>query len=462
MDLASRRKFYANCDPDDPIDAADDRFVNLDELRDDTVTTAGQLEFPRGENWVDRLENQVLLSADKPICKYFTGLRGSGKSTVLRHLAARLKNETRLLAVTVDAERVLDLRAEIDIPDIMAALVYETEKSILKAEDKNTEDALQEGFGSRLWSWWRRTNVDLKTVNLEMENFLKGSLVLEMKTRPTLRQQLRDIIGLHFSSFIGEVRDELNNLNERAKKAGFSGLILILDSLEKLQGISSTWEAVLNSAERIFSNGAPYLQLPVHIIYTIPPALALRLRMDVHYLPMIKLQSKTGERYAPGFSAAERLIDLRIPKTFLKSILGENAFAERVEQLIRWSGGYPREIIRLLRDLLEMADDDNIPLSDTRFEDVLGHAGEEYRRVVRGSGAFGWLASVAVDQAISLRKPEDHLAADKMLSNNVILRYRNREEWFDLHPAVRAMPEIEKAIQQLKAARENAAKRSAG
>ncbi|KYF59560.1 hypothetical protein BE08_28670 [Sorangium cellulosum] len=84
----------------------------------------------------------------------------------------------------------------------------------------------------------------------------------------TGRQRVREIVARHLSTFVGLVHDELRELDGRARKLGQSGIVILFDSLEKLRGTSLTWKPVLESAERIFSTGAPYLQLPVHVFYT--------------------------------------------------------------------------------------------------------------------------------------------------------------------------------------------------
>jgi hypothetical protein len=104
-----------------------------------------------------------------------------------------------------------------------------------------------------------------------------------MKTDPSLRQRVRDKVLAHLTSFIAEVRDELAHvLTPQAVALGYSGIVIILDSLEKLRGLSTNWNDVLSSAERVFGSGAPYLKMPLHVVYTIPPALVLRIVAPVH------------------------------------------------------------------------------------------------------------------------------------------------------------------------------------
>src|SRR5687767_15921346 len=133
MDLKTLRKLYNACNPEEALDPDDPRNVDIDAGSND-----GHV---RGDNWVRRLAREIELSGDTPVCKYFTGLPGSGKSTELRRLAARLRSKQQdranLLPVIIDAEETLDITAEIDIPDIMIALIYGTERQILQAEGKD-------------------------------------------------------------------------------------------------------------------------------------------------------------------------------------------------------------------------------------------------------------------------------------------------------------------------------------
>jgi hypothetical protein len=432
MDLAKLQPIYNACNPDESLRPDDPRNVDFDALYQGD-------EALRGGPWVRRMARQIELSGATPVCKLFTGLRGSGKSTELLRLAARLREPggPHLLPVLIDAEEMLDLSAEVDVPDILATLVFGTERELLRAESRDPDDALKDGYLRRFSSWLLRTDVSLKEAELGGGDL--GHLVLEMKTRETVRQRVRAIIGAHMTTFLREVRQELTLLNDRAKKLGFKGVVIIYDSLEKLQGISTTWPDVLQSAERVFANDAPYLQLPVHVLYTIPPAVALRLRVDVHYLPMIKLHDRGGRRFAPGYTAAREMIRQRVPDLVLNELLGAKQREVHLERLIEWSGGYPREIVRMLQSFLEI--EDNIT-SAREFERVLTRAGDAYRRVVLASGALDWLTRVVSEQALRLENDADRESADRMLAASVVLRYLNDTEWFELHPAVYEIPQL--------------------
>lgn len=442
MEFKSLRRHYNLCNPNEPLAPEDARNVDLDALSE-----PGRLV--RGVNWVTKLARRVELS-DEPICELFTGLRGSGKSTELMRLAARLKREdgAHLLPVIVNAEDVLDLTNPIDVPDIIAAIVHQTERAVLAEEGRSPELALRDGYLTRLWNWLSRTDIGLSEMSVDPTGGAGGAnLVFEMKTRPTLRERVRLTISAHLTTFLRDAGAELKALHQRALARGFTGVIVVLDSLEKLRGTSSNWHLVLESAERVFASGAPYLKLPVHVLYTVPPVVLSRRASNVYFMPMIKLNDRTGAPFRPGLDAAREIIDRRVERAVLREILGPTAYEDRVRRMIAWSGGYPREIVRLLQSVIASWDGS---LSESAFDRVFNEVSDEYRKIIPSS-SFEWLARVAHDKYLTLESEEQQQAADLMLSNNVVLRYLNDRDWFDLHPAAREIPGVRDAIDKLKA-----------
>lgn len=448
VDKKLRRKYYNLCDPRESLDPGDDRNVDVDSANKDS----------RGRNWVDALANRIELSTT-PVCEFFTGLPGSGKSTELKRLAVRLAkaDEANLLPVLIDAEEVLDIYNPIDVPDILIAILFKTDEAVLAAEQKNPKDALKEGRFKRFWRWLTTAEVSLESVELEAE--VKGGVpelaeasagakvVLDLKADPLLRERVRKKVAAHMTTFGREVKEELEALEARVKKCGREGIVILFDSLEKLRGISSNWAEVLTSAERVFTGGAPYLRLPVHVLYTLPPALVLRLQVQVTFLPMLKLFNRETRAREAGFDAAWKIIRKRVPEEHLKEFFGPTSMTSRVEQLIEWSGGYPRDIVRLLQTFVAEPS-----LDDAMFNRLLTLAADEYRRTVPES-AIPWLRQVREEQRLIINDDGHRETVDLMLQNNVVLRYQNNEPWVDLHPAVGTMlDEIDKRAAEKAAA----------
>lgn len=433
MDLETRRRLYALC-RDEPLAPDDRRNVDFDH-RDGLAV--------RGVSWVERLAAPIELS-DQPTRHLITGLPGSGKSTELKRLEAHLRgklDQPGYLVARVDAEDAFDLTQPIDLPDVIAVLVDAAEHTVLEAEGA-PEGASDAGFLGRLWNWLRETEVELKDVRIEGG---PAKLAFEMKTRPAFRQQVRASLTRHFTRFLRKAHAELEDLDARAQAAGWQSLCLILDSLEKLRGLGSNWVDVLESAERMFGSGAPYLKLPVHCLFTVSPALVNRLNVDVEFMPMVKLRNQSGDRFEPGYSALRELVRRRISDPELEQLLGAE-FENRLETLIDRSGGYPRELVLALRWLLELP---RQPATKADLARLHNESRERFRSLVTDED-IPWLARVALEKTLPVPTEEDRPMVDRAIQNNVVLRYLNDGTWWELHPAVLDIQGVQGAIAELK------------
>ena len=141
--------------------------------------------------------------------------------------------------------------------------------------------------------------------------------------------------------------------------------------------------------------------------------------------------------------------DDRDSRDALREIFGD-AYDARLARLIDWSGGYPREIVRMLQNLLATPPE-KWPVSDSDFDRVLNQIADDYRKMVPTS-TYEWLARVTVHKYLMLGSDADREIADRLLQTNAVLRYLNDSDWFDLHPAVREIPgvrdEIDRQLRQ--------------
>jgi hypothetical protein len=440
--------YYEQCDPEEQLAPHDKRNVDID-------ARGIQGEKPRGVNWSDRMLGQIKLSTKRPLCILFSGLPGSGKSTELKRLVEKLQQPSSkgpFVPVMINAEEVIDLSNPIDIPDILASIVYAAERKVLEIEGADPRKALSDGYLRRFWEFLNRTEFELKTagVSLKGENLglpIDAELSVEMKNRPSLRERIRSIISEKLTTFLKEIHNELEGLNLRIKKRGYQSLVIIFDSLEKLRGMNANYSEVIDSAERLFGNEAPHMQLPVHVIYTVPPVLLSRTSIkDINFMPMIKLYNQGDTTpFPPGLDTVRELIRRRIPDAVLAELLG---------RIIQQSGGYPRELIRLLQAVLRV-NPDSLPISEDEFERIFQEVSDDFSRFIPTT-SFPWLARVFVSGLLEIEDEEQRRLIDKMLSSNGILRYLNTKEWFDLHPAVRNLPGVKAAIVELNKARQAA------
>lgn len=441
MDFKQRKRLFNNCDPRKSLEPDDKRNVDFDD--------AAEGERPRGDVWVERLIQKIAL-ADDPLCLLLTGPRGSGKSTELKRLAQRLKDYftggEKLFPVLVDADDFIEPSVEIDVPEVLFGVVYHAERQVLALAGKDPDKAGHEGVFTRLWNWLRNTDVEWAK---QTARILGHSVPMELKTRASFRQQVRQRAGAHLAAFREQVETAIRELVARVEKldAGYESMVIIVDSLEKLRGTSGNWHTVMQSAEQLFHGGAVYLRLPVHVIYTVPPALVARNVAGIEYMPMVKIHKRTGERFEAGVKAMRELVRRRITDQELQELLGAE-FEVRIEGAIVHTGGYPRDLLRVLRDTVtETAH----PISDLAWERILSRLHDEYRQIVSRDD-FAWLAQVAMDKDVTPANESQRQSADRMLSNNIVLRYLNSHYWYDLHPAVKDIAEVKEAIEAAVAA----------
>ena len=432
LDFSTIKKYHNLCDPYEYLLPKDPRNFDID---------AHDRDHPvRGFQWSTRLTKAIIV-AKKPMCKLFSGLPGSGKTTELLRLQARLHQKANLFTAHIDTLDFIDPSSTIDVFDVLASALAGAERAVSELEGKDPEKSLEEGYFSRFRNW---LSSELGTKNIQLSLPPAGRLVLEMKNRPDLRRQIREITSLEFTRFHRDICDELDRIQVRVQQQGFDGMVLILDSLEKLRGLSTNWHEVLQSAEKVFQANFRFLQLPVHTLYLVPPALLTRIKESrLDFFPMIKVRERNGSLFAPGISIARELIRRRIPDSVMKEILGEQ-LEERLSRLITSSGGYPRQILETLQEILLC---ESFPVTESMFRRSLAHFSDPYKNIVYTS-AYNWLAEVAVKKSMNLEHDAHIAIADRMLQQHAVQRYQNEQMWYDLHPAVREIPGVMTAIER--------------
>lgn len=416
MTLEDRKKYFNICDPYAYIEPDSSEFVDFDALR------------VRGRNWSDVLSSGIELS-DEPICEFFTGHRGSGKTTELQKVKRRLEdaNGANLLVVYINAEDYLETSSEIDVSDILSIIVHSTIKTVAEHQGKDIDDALKDGYFERLWNWLTETDVNFKQAEFGVKDSAK--LVFEMKARPTLRQKVREGIASNFSAFVSDVREELTA--QQSKVLGDKkGLLVIFDQLEKLRGLSHNWHAVLQSAEKVFGGDGQYIKLPVHVIYTLPPALATKIH-HINFLPVVKIKTKNGLPNKDGIDAMRLMALKRISEDGMRELLGDN-WSDRLNSIIEHTGGFPRDLMLMLRAALKAS---SFPIDEDTFQNIFNDSLNEFKQLIMKED-FEWLANVAANKTLTRDNEAHSASADRMLSVHAVLQYLNGELWYDIHPAV--------------------------
>jgi len=426
------RQFIKACDPLLPLNPGDSAYVELDQ----GVPVRGS----GGAACIDALQATVDLSEPtEATCQLFSGFSGSGKTTELRRLKVRFEEDrTTATHVTfVNADEYIDPYTPITITDVLRVLAHALDQAAAEQEAAATGEPVDpsKGYVRRFFDFLTQTDVALKNVGFDTYG---AKLMLELKENPAFRERAEKALSLRFQQFASEAREVMDAAVVRLRKAtGAQRVVLIVDGLEKLSTIREEDRIKVEaSVETVFVQQASWLRPPCHAIFTFPLWLRFRAPLGGMYdrepqvLPMVKIAEHDAARtdFRPG---VDKLVEL-----VARRIAVDEVFADRaqVEALVRASGGYPKDLLRLVREVLYTSK--AFPVTATDVQRVVDRLAEAYAQTVRGP-AFGILTEIAETHAIPSGDSAVVAAFGRLLEQWLVLAYRNGGEWYDVHPLVR-------------------------
>ncbi|UOG91093.1 MAG: AAA family ATPase [Candidatus Thiothrix sulfatifontis] len=416
---------YRACDPDKPLSALDERYVDLAEVRGTKViatTIARRIERCNDGQFYQQL---------------FTGHRGSGKSTELLRLKKELQSRN-FFAIYIDVEELLDL-ADLDYLDVLLSIAKQTEEELRKS-DIALNDELLENLGK----WFEEKIIEngqsnelsagLKTqieAEAKIPFFAKlmASLTAEIKTASSRRITTRQKLEREQAVFIERLNFLLLDARSKVQKRGHKDIVLIVDGLEKIH--YRILDDKQSSHAHLFVVHAEQLKAPrCHIVYTMPISLAFNANLgndfdDVQLLPMVKMNDQ-------GIACLGEVVARRVDvaATFEQTNV--------INELAQLSGGVMRDLMRLIR---LSTDTDEAKIGASEIEYAKKALIREYDRLLRDD-EFEKLAWVRANRRVT----GDESYA-RLLNLRLILEYQNGGRWADVHPAVMQIPWVEKRLQ---------------
>jgi stage V sporulation protein SpoVS len=171
-------------------------------------------------------------------------------------------------------------------------------------------------------------------------------------------------------------------------------------------------------------------------LYTAPLSLkydGIPSKLDDFVLPMIKLYNRDGTPHQPGRDAMRDILLKRANATVFAS-------ADLPDRLVDFSGGHPRELLRLLRLCCEFAEGRTIDAAAVdRAIDALA---SEYRRFLEPDD-YALLAQMAAESEVHGGNNE---RTRRLLYRLALLEY-NDGSWRCPHPAVKLLDGYKKAAE---------------
>ncbi len=415
---------YPACDPEAALERGDPRWVDLNPARGG---------FDLAMIVAQRISRTRLPSFHKQLV---TGHRGSGKSTEIKQLQARLHNDLGFFTVYFDAFDVLDPQ-DIEYVDVLLGIA----QAVYAALD-SSGIAISPALLYGLEDWFNETFIITEeredketTVKAEIGVGVKvpflnllSNLSRTMKVGGARKREVRQKLERELHTFLSNLNELLDDVQVRLAEAKWKGLVVLVDNLEKML-YQVRPDGQTNHAA-LFVHHAEQLKAPrCHIVYTVPVSLVFNLNLlndyqAVDIIPMIKLfESDGATRYPRGRDA---LLDVVARRVAIAEVFEAEASVKRLAEM---SGGVVRDLMRLVRFACDEA--------DTRI--TAAHAERAVREMVR---EYDYLVQEAdLDRLVDIAH-ERNVAGDetsgRLLYNRLVLEYRNDERWYDLHPAVRA------------------------
>ena len=429
-------RLYRACEPLESLRPADPRWVDFDAVRGD-------------ENVIELYARSLRrAAADRPDFKLFAGHRGVGKTSELYRLKERLEADDvgsrGFIVVMCDAAARLDVN-DLDFPDLIVFIASQLQVQLAERGLK--------GF-SPTTTYLKRTWEDIRDL-LGSEVELKGvdvdtgfvTLAAELRNRPNARRDLRDAIESHSTSLLEAVNDLLKSAAAAAIAEGRSGLVLIIDGLDKL--VRRELDGGGNTHDRLFIDRSEQLaSLHAHTVYTVPISLIyssgfgqLQQSVGEHNTPisMIRLRSGRSEPITADSAGMRKMKEMVDKRCRHADLTLEEAFdaPETLDYLCEFSGGHPRHLMMFLQSSCNELDE--LPIDRATAEKAIRKYANALSREVPDDA---WKALQVFDEPRG-DVPKDDLH-QLMLFLLFVFEYMNGQLWYEVNPVLRTLERFQR------------------
>jgi hypothetical protein len=410
-----------------PIESDDDRYVPIYENLDNDPIA----ELKETINLFEVASTQ-----------FFSGFRGSGKSTELWRLRKKLEDEG-CFVLYANALDYINPAVPLDISDLLISIAGAFSEAL---QEKLGKGIVKESYYTRLWNYLNTTEVTLSEFGLDAKGNVGVAEVgtnikFALKETASFRQKVQEAM----KSRINDLKNEVDKFIEYGvklihnKEGDDVKIVFIFDSLEQIRGSLNNEAIVIKSVEEVFTQNVHLLKLIyINTIYTVPPWLRFVLSgEDIITLRGIKQWENNDGRtkYGKGNELFREVVRKRFQSDGMKLFFGEgDASKSKLDKLVDNCGGSLRLLMRMLTIAMRRVKE--VPFTDNLIDGVISELENSF--IVSEEDAL-WLDKVSKTKSESLPNSDSENISrfTRLIDTQLVLYFRNGTDWYDIHPLVR-------------------------
>ncbi len=394
---------------------------------------------PFGDMRIDLRQTAQLI---QPPIVFFTGHRGSGKSSMLLRLLDHFTQD--YFVVYFDIDHNLDSRKanQIDLLYLLGATIFQVaEQEGLRPDPRHLQELARSVYTVTYQMQEREQNA-LNVTELAKGLVCFGASLLGAGLGEKLAEAA--LRPFTFTSGVSEevaskreiepqVQTIINNVNliiGDVETQGDKPALVVVDGLDKLQ----RWE----QARLIFLESRALNGPMCRIIYTVPMLIANSLMFGQveeesksYVLPNVKLYERSADDqpYEPGYAMMREVVGKRLQTL---SLTPDDIFEPDVLALmIGKSGGVMRWLIELVADASKASEREGLDkISRAAAQKAIDdYAARLAKRLTRET-------TEELRNVRQTKRPENTQVSNELIHGLLIVAYRNRRVWYDVHPLI--------------------------
>ncbi|HPE59375.1 MAG: hypothetical protein KDI15_03380 [Thiothrix sp.] len=419
-----------------PLEPGDPLFV-------DTAPARGDFNLKNLYRQLNVDNQGVLHTPSRKQYILFTGHRGCGKSTELLRVAKYLNDPGRYYVIHLDCLTKLDIN-NLRYSDVLLAVAA----ALLERMEHEDRITVESVFLDKINNWFKErviTHARLKNLEIELKAGARveaglpwlaklfGEMTNKIGTGSTYREELREVVRNSFSELAGSFNQFIRAAEDKISQRNLGQRILFtVDGTDRLNA---------EDAHKFFVEDVHQLtQLESLFIYCAPIHLLhadnqLNASFNLTFrVPMLKIRDRDNQPLAAHYAIMRELAWKRVPSYLFET-------PETLDLLICYSGGHPRDLLRLLNVAINHADDEliNYRAAEKAVQDVAN----DYRRLVDSKD---YTQLVWIDQHPDIAPDEvNNEKTVRMLYNLILLEYNNY--FWKSHPVITTLQGYRKALQ---------------